>query len=120
MGHLCDTWQAIQADIPNMNQDFPAKDEEFHEALAQATGNTILFQTIRSIDERLHVIRIYDITNPERLQRTCEQHLKILACIQDQDVACATEAMQCNIHDGRQTVEQALKEAISRAFLGKL
>jgi DNA-binding GntR family transcriptional regulator len=119
-GHLCDTWQSIQAGIPNMNQDFPAKDEEFHEALAQATGNTILLQTIRGIDERLHFIRIYDITNPERLQRTCEQHLKILACIQDQDVACAQEAMQRNIHDGRQTVEQALKEAISRAFLGKL
>jgi DNA-binding GntR family transcriptional regulator len=117
--HLCQTWQTIQAEIPQMDQDFPGKDEEFHETLAQSTGNQILMQTIRGIDERLHFIRIYDITNPERLRRTCEQHLRILTCIKDQDVACAQEAMTMNIYDGRQTVEQAVKEAISRAYMRK-
>lgn len=116
---LCDTWKTIQAEIPQMKQDFPEKDEEFHETLAQATGNNTLVQTIRGIDERLHFIRIYDITSPERLQRTCEQHIKILTCIKEQDVACAQEAMMMNIQDGRQTVEQALKEAIARPYLSK-
>lgn len=116
---LLATWTAIEAELPNMNQDFPAQDEAFHETLALATGNHTLVQTLRGIDERLHFVRIYDITNPERLRRTCEQHLKILACVLQKDVACAQEAVRLNIENGRQAVEQAVKEAITRAYLGK-
>lgn len=52
--HLCVTWKTIQDEIPEKNADFPAKDEEFHESLAQATGNQSLVRTIRSINLHLH------------------------------------------------------------------
>jgi DNA-binding GntR family transcriptional regulator len=117
--HLNNSWQSIMNDLPKMNADFPTIDEEFHETLAQATGNQSLIQILRDIDERLHFIRLSDITNTERLQKTCEQHLKILDCIKDRTVDCAREALLLNIQDGRTNVDQAVKEAIGRAYLGK-
>ena len=99
------------------SSDFAIKDEEFHETLANWTGNQTLLQQIRSIDERLHFIRMTDITTPERLRDTCEQHLRILNCIRDKNIECAREALQTNIEEGRQNVEHAIKETLARAYL---
>jgi DNA-binding GntR family transcriptional regulator len=120
LNNLFQSWSIIPEDAPQPGGlDFPALDEEFHEALAQATENQTLVQSIRGIDERLHIIRIYDITTRDRLQRTCEQHLEILRCIQARDVTGAQEALRINVMDGRTHAEQAVKEAITRAYLGK-
>lgn len=113
------TWQKISVDLPQMSADFPLKDEEFHETLAQAVGNQALIQILRDIDDRLHFIRMSDITTTERLQKTCEQHLKILDCIKDRTVDCARDALRMNIQDGRTNVDQAVKQALAQAYLGK-
>ncbi|MEP0806859.1 MAG: GntR family transcriptional regulator [Chloroflexota bacterium] len=112
------TWQNLQkASMPN-SADFAKLDEEFHERLASWTGNRTLLQQIQSIDERLHFIRVTDITSTERLRETCEQHLRILDCIKKKNVDCAREALQLNIEDGRKNVEHAIKEALARAYIG--
>lgn len=93
-------------------------DEGFHERLAIWTGNRTLLQQIRSIDERFHFIRMTDIITAERLRATCEQHLRILDCIKGKGRECAHEALQNNIEDGRKNVDQAIKEAQVRAYVG--
>jgi DNA-binding GntR family transcriptional regulator len=114
---LYGTWKNLQKSSMAKSSDFAIKDEEFHETLANWTGNQTLLQQIRSIDERLHFIRMTDITTPERLRATCEQHLRILNCIRDKNIECAREALQTNIEDGRQNVEHAIKETLARAYL---
>jgi len=112
-------WSSIPQDAPQESgPDYPRWDEEFHENLAMATNNQTLVQTLRAINERLHFIRIYDITTSERLQLTVEQHLRILQCIQLHDSACAQEALTINIMDGRKHAELAVRDAIARAYLG--
>lgn len=111
------TWKEMRKVSMAPSSDFAVKDEEFHETLALWTGNQTLLQQLRSIDERLHFIRMTDITTPERLQATCEQHLRILDCIKEKNIECAREALQINIEDGRQNVEHAIKEALARAYL---
>ncbi|MEO8354957.1 MAG: GntR family transcriptional regulator [Chloroflexota bacterium] len=110
-------WKDLRKASMAASSDFAMRDEEFHETLASWTGNYTLLQQIRAIDERLHFIRMTDITTAERLQSTCEQHLRILDCIKDKDIECAREALQINIEDGRQNVEHAIKEALARAYL---
>ena len=110
-------WKNLRKASMAKSSDFAMRDEEFHETLANWTGNQTLLQQIRSIDERLHFIRMTDITTPERLRATCEQHLRILDCIRDKNIECAREALQTNIEDGRQNVEHAIKEALARAYL---
>src|SRR5215207_6570429 len=111
------TWKNLRKSSMAKSLDFAINDEEFHETLANWTGNQTLLQQIRSIDERLHFIRMTDITTPERLKATCEQHLRILNCIRDKNIECAREALQTNIEDGRENVEHAIKEALARAYL---
>ena len=112
------TWQSLRKVTLTNSADFAELDEEFHERLATWTGNRTLLHQIRSIDERLHFIRMTDITTTERLRATCEQHLRILDCIREKNIECAREALQRNIEDGRKNVEHAIKEALARAYLG--
>ena len=112
------TWQNLRkAEIAD-SPDFARMDEDFHERLAIWTDNRTLLQQIRSIDERLHFIRMTDITTSQRLRETCEQHLRILDCIKEKDIDCARQALQNNIENGRHNVEHAIKEALARAYLG--
>lgn len=112
------TWQDMRKAAMTSSSTFAARDEAFHETLAAWTGNQTLLQQIRSIDERLHFIRMADITTAERLRTTCEHHVRILDCIKDKDIECAREALQLNIEEGRKNVEHAIKEALARAYLG--
>lgn len=115
---LYQTWRMMRKASMANSSDFAKKDEEFHETLAIWTGNQTLLQQIRSIDERLHFIRMTDITSLERLRATCVQHLRILDCIRDKKIECARGAVRNNIEDGRKNVEHAIKEALVRAYLG--
>jgi DNA-binding GntR family transcriptional regulator len=112
------TWQRLKKANITDSMDFAKMDEEFHERLAIWTGNRLLHQQIRAIDERLHFIRMTDITTAQRLRKTCEQHLRILDCIKEKDLECARAALQNNIEHGRENVEHAIKAALARAYLG--
>jgi DNA-binding GntR family transcriptional regulator len=109
-------WQCAAQTTPEVVTDFAEMDEGFHEQLAECTGNRYLLHFLRSTNERLHFIRMTDITDIDRLHATCEQHLHILECIKKGDVQGAREAVRVNIEGGRQKVEHAFKEALSRAF----
>jgi len=113
---LRDAWQNILDHLPQRTADFAENDEAFHEELAACTGNRALVHYLRNIDERLHFVRTTDITTPERLCETCEQHLKILDYIEDGNVVRAREAMRENIENGRQNVEVAIREVLMRSF----
>jgi DNA-binding GntR family transcriptional regulator len=93
-------------------------DRAFHEALAQATGHRTIVDMLRSINDRLHFIRMTDITTVERLRETCRQHRLILEQLIAGDVIGASEAIRRNIEGARAHVEGALKDAIARAYLG--
>jgi DNA-binding GntR family transcriptional regulator len=110
------TWQNILDHLPQNIADFAADDESFHEELAALTGNQALVQYLRNIDERLHFVRTNDITTPERLAETCQQHLIILDCIKSGEVGPAREAIHQNVENGRKKVEVAIREVLVRSF----
>jgi DNA-binding GntR family transcriptional regulator len=98
--------------------DLPNEDRVFHEMLARATGNNALYDMLHTINERLHFMRMTDITTVARLRDTCQQHTQILDSIAAGDAQAAKAAMKLNIEGARQHVKSAIKEAIARAFLG--
>lgn len=112
-----DQWQSYQSNVPNLDEDMSVQDESFHESLAEAAGNSLLFQKLKEVNERLHFIRANDITTPERLMLTCQQHLSILQAIKNQDAQAARKAIKENINEGRQNVDHAIKEALAKAYL---
>lgn len=93
------------------------EDEDFHESLAAATGNSTLLELLRTLNERLRFIRVIDITTVVRLRETCAQHQQILQCIRNGEPDAAQAAIQRNINGGRRSAETALKDALARAYM---
>lgn len=56
-------------------------DEAFHAALVQATGNPELARTHGDITERIRILRRLDFTQPQRIERTYEEHAAILRAV---------------------------------------
>jgi DNA-binding GntR family transcriptional regulator len=109
-------WAGLLGRLPDMDPNAALADEQFHEDLARATGNKTLVEMLRSINERLRFVRMTDITTPERLRATCQQHLAILARIAAQDVAGAREALRGNVEQGREHVQSAFLQALANAY----
>ncbi len=110
------TWINIKQNLPSITSDIAQKDEVFHETLARWAKNQTLLNFLQNVNQRLHFIRMTDVTNVDRLRDTCDQHLLILKCIKEGDVQCAREAIAANIEGGRKKVAQAVMEALSKAF----
>lgn len=115
---LQQSWEVKQASELPGDQDslqWAHADATFHETLARATHNQLLFEQLRLIDERLFFTRLHDITTAERLRITCRQHLHLLDCIRKRDIAGARQAIRTNVEFGRHNVERALQEALAQA-----
>jgi DNA-binding GntR family transcriptional regulator len=113
---LFNTWNAWLDSEPDPETNLAGCDEAFHEALAQSTGNQTLSRYLSTVNEHLHFIRMYDLTTVERLRETSQQHIQILESIRTKDVVRAREAVRMNIETGRAHVEEALKEALTKAY----
>jgi len=108
-------WQAIVGRLPEVVGVSAFEDELFHDSLSQAAGNEVLVQLLGDISKRIHFVRLSDITDPERLERTCKDHLDLLEALERQDCKAAQEIMRLNILWGKEKVDSAIKEALFHA-----
>jgi DNA-binding GntR family transcriptional regulator len=113
---LRETWSAILREPARKGEELAEFDTRFHEALAEAAGNAMLLNHLRGINERIFVFRMVDFEKRDRLESTCNQHLKILERIADGDSVGARQAMQGNIEEGGNNVRSAVKEALAKAY----
>ena len=58
-----------------------ALDERFHATLVAATGNAELTRIYADIAQRIRIVRRLDFTQPERIERTYEEHGEILRAV---------------------------------------
>jgi len=109
-------WVDIGSRLPDAATIVAAADEEFHELLATLTGNKTLFSMLKSIDQRIHFVRLADITNEERVRATCSDHIELLDAIAGRNAGRACELLRKNIDGGRLSVEHAIKDALANAY----
>ena len=117
---LTQTWRAQAAlplDATIDGRVLAQLDREFHEVLARAAGNKTLYGLLETINERLHFIRMIDITTVNRLWETARQHLGILDTIAARDPEAARRAMRANIEGARVQVRNAMKEVLARLYI---
>lgn len=119
---LAQTWRAlaqVQSYAGLQTAALAQHDRLFHEALTRLTGNRTLLDLLVSINDRIHAIRMIDITTVERLWETCRQHLAIVERVAAGDAPGARAAMRANIDGARAQVEQALKDVLARAYFAQ-
>jgi DNA-binding GntR family transcriptional regulator len=68
--------------------------EEFHEALYRACGNTAICRHAFALRDRLQPFRRYQLQGVNRLQQSFAEHEEILAAIEQGDAARADELIQ--------------------------
>jgi DNA-binding GntR family transcriptional regulator len=115
LASLKERWTELLNFLPEMAAEAALEDEHFHETLAEAAGNRVISRLLKDIDCRIHFVRISDITNPERLRKTCLDHLELLSSIAERDCPRAQKVVLQNIEWGREKVSSAMQEALARA-----
>jgi DNA-binding GntR family transcriptional regulator len=75
-----------------------ARDESFHLALAQGSGNLVLARYLSDINNRIRVIRRLDFTVADRIERTYIEHYAILRALLARNVEAAKKQMRTHIN----------------------
>jgi DNA-binding GntR family transcriptional regulator len=73
------------------------RDESFHMALAEGSGNRVLAGLLKDVNARIHIIRRLDFTDRERIAITYAEHHRMLELLLDGDLAAARALMQAHI-----------------------
>lgn len=71
-------------------------DEQFHERIAQLTGNREMVRTLAAINARVHYVRWIDMRAGRR-RHTQQEHLRIVKALRDRNGAKAVQLVEAHI-----------------------
>jgi DNA-binding GntR family transcriptional regulator len=111
---LRDEWEALRRDPPPADAGFVATDEDFHVRLAQAAGNEVVADLLRSVNARIRVIRIHDFLSDGRIEETIGEHLGILGAVAADDPAGAERLFRAHLAKSKEIAEERALRAIAR------
>ncbi|ADY14412.1 GntR family transcriptional regulator [Sphaerochaeta globosa] len=112
---LQERWNTLIETLPEVLALCADEDEIFHRTLCSAAGNLVMAQMLDDIAKRIHFVRLSDITDPDRMRITCQDHLDLLSALQQRDVESAKAIVRRNILWGKEKVDTAIKEALFHA-----
>jgi DNA-binding GntR family transcriptional regulator len=112
---LRDDWTAMVDDTDfEPNPDFVLLDESFHVGLAEAAGNPAIVEMLRTVNDRIRVVRMQDFLTEERIRQTIAQHLGILDAVIDRDLPAAMARFDDHLRESLAVVEERALQAVSR------
>lgn len=107
-------WRARDGQAVVVGADFVLVDESFHLALAAAAGNAVLVDVLRTVNERIRIVRMQDFTTEDRIHETIGQHVGIVEAVLTGSVDTAVARFEEHLAESLQVVEQRTLLAISR------
>lgn len=107
-------WLGLAADPPAPSPDFVLLDEAFHVTLADAAGNPVLVDFLRTVNERIRVVRMQDFLEADRIGTTIDQHLDIVDAVLAGAVEAAVAGFDRHLTESLLVVEQRTIAAIAR------
>lgn len=102
---LLEIWQPASAPADIDAETMQARDESFHMAIAQGSGNRVLVRYLAEINNHIRIIRRLDFTLPERIARTYEEHHALLLALLARDAAGARRLMQAHIQKSEEVAK---------------
>lgn len=95
---LCSVWEKNASPGGSVDAERIANlDEAFHIKLAEGGGNRVLVKMLEDINNRIRIVRRLDFTNQERINKTFEEHYKILQSLLKRDLEAAKIDMMHHI-----------------------
>jgi len=115
LAELRDDWQAMAEDDElEADPEFVLLDESFHVGLAEAAGNPAVVEMLRTVNERIRVVRMQDFLTAERITQTIEQHLGIVEGLLDRDITAALGRFDTHLAESLDVVEDRALQACAR------
>jgi DNA-binding GntR family transcriptional regulator len=111
--------EGYSADTAPLDGSYVIPDERFHLALARATGNAYLLESMERVHDRLHTIRAFDFTVRERLIVSEAQHIAIGEAIRTGDRAEAATLMAQHINQSKDEIRTIMLRILSQAYSGR-
>jgi DNA-binding GntR family transcriptional regulator len=87
-------------------------DEAFHETIAGVSGNRYLLGLLRSINERIRIIRIFDFRSEKRIAATYEEHVRVIRHVTTGRIEEAKRTMREHIQNSQQHVSTNAMQAL--------
>lgn len=110
---MADTLDAMRAAIEDEDA-FNRADVRFHEALAAASGNTILTFLIEAMARPLRASRRLSrrglLASGQALADVVDEHERIYRCVVEGDAAGAARAMRAHLEQTERSLRKALEE----------
>lgn len=108
-------WERLDAETADEpDSSFVVLDENFHLALAEASGNPALAEMLHLINDRVRIVRMQDFLQPGRVRVTIAEHLSILEAVIDGDLFEAERRYLRHLDVSQAVVEQRVLAVISR------
>ena len=91
-------------------------DENFHQRIAQASGNQELLTQLGKVNERLRFIRWLSMEN--RVRESKSEHLAIMAALSRRDADACAALIGAHIGKRHEQVTQAVRQAYAQIYVG--
>jgi DNA-binding GntR family transcriptional regulator len=121
LDEIAQDWRALEAesrkDRPlHGGPGFVSQDEDFHQRLAEASGNSYAERQLRDVNERIRILRIHDFTSEDRVRSTIAEHLEIIDAVRAGDADGAASYMAAHVQRSAHVVRERVGEALARMF----
>jgi DNA-binding GntR family transcriptional regulator len=115
---LRDAWRALASDLPEPSPEFVLIDEDFHVTLLAASGSGVLTDTLRSVNERIRTVRMYDFLTEDRIECTVREHIAVVELVLADRLDDALGALRQHVGISMEVVERRAASAISQMAMG--
>lgn len=116
LSHIKAVWRAFPP--KGSPSEALAADEAFHEALAEASGNSVLTESLKAVNERIHIIRRIDFTAEHRLSESKHEHALVLGELEAGRVRRAQELLEQHIRKSKKKIGALAKEGLAQVYQG--
>jgi DNA-binding GntR family transcriptional regulator len=97
-------WSVPPAQRVSDGRDVAALDEAFHQALVDATGNGELMSALRSVTDRIRIVRRLDFVYGNCIASTYDEHAAILRAVREHRTEDAVALLESHIRGSRASV----------------
>jgi len=80
---------------------FKDAEEAFHIRLASLSGNTVLVQYLKGVNDHIRIVRRLGLPDTESVMKTYEEHYEICQRILANDLSAATNVLRAHIHESQ-------------------
>lgn len=98
----------IRKSVGNESTEYSNVDREFHESVISACGNRHLCQLMKSLRDRLQMLRYRSVILPGRARKSFQEHLEIIDALSARDPDLAENRVRTHIRNVKGDLEIAM------------